>query len=198
MTNMSLRPYQSSNYSENNPGRTYIWYQDTPVYEFGFGLHYTNFTASFSSNQISPSFDIASLVATNSSAKFLDLTPFQSFDVNVKNTGSVASDYVVLGFLSGQFGPQPYPNKRLVSYTRLHGLAGSAVQTATLNLTLGSLARVDDAGDVVLYPGNYSMVIDTDAKAVFNFSLTGAPSMLDSWPAPPPFGNPGNDTVGKL
>ena len=40
MTDMALRPSSSS------PGRTYKWYTGTPVFEFGFGLSYTNFSYS--------------------------------------------------------------------------------------------------------------------------------------------------------
>lgn len=40
MTDMGLRP------SSKSPGRTYKWY-GTPVQEFGFGLHYTNFSVKF-------------------------------------------------------------------------------------------------------------------------------------------------------
>jgi len=195
MTNMSLRPYESSNASLNNPGRTYKWYSGIPVFEFGYGLHYTNFTASFPDSVSCLTYSIDSLVGSNSTAAYKDLIPFQTFSIKVTNTGTVTSDYVVLGFLSGTFGPTPYPIKSLVAYTRLHNITAGASQTGLLSLSLGSLARADDNGDVVLYPGDYSLVIDTDAKAVLNFTLTGDPTALDSWPTPPPFGNPGTATA---
>ncbi|RFU30389.1 hypothetical protein B7463_g5947, partial [Scytalidium lignicola] len=194
MTNMSLRPYESTNYSESNPGRTYKWYTGTPVFEFGYGLHYTNFTASVKDSSQS-TYSISDLLSVNSTASFKDLIPFKTIPVNVKNTGNVDSDYVVLGFLSGEFGPTPYPIKSLVAYTRLHNIRPGSSQTASLSLTLGSLGRADDSGDLVLYPGNYSIAIDTDKKAVWNFTLTGQASNLDGWPAPPPFGLPGNNTT---
>jgi beta-D-xylosidase 4 len=103
---------------------------------------------------------------------------------------------VILGFLSGSLGPTPYPKKSLVAYTRLHDITAGSSQTGLLNLTLGSLARANDNRDMVLYPGDYNSVIDTDAKAVWNFTLTGDAVTLDSRPAPPPFGNPGNGTSG--
>ncbi len=115
--------------------------------------------------------------------KYKDLLPFVSIPVTVTNTGTVTSDYVVLGFLSGEFGPQPYPIKSLVAYERLHSItAGGGSQTASLQLTLGSLARADASGDLVLYPGNYSLGIDTDARAAVEFTLTGEATALDSWP----------------
>lgn len=110
---------------------------------------------------------------------------FKTFDVDVKNIGSVTSDYVTLGFLAGTHGPAPYPKKRLVAYQRLHNVTCDATQTASLNLTLGSLARVDDMGNKVLYPGDYALLIDTQPLAMVNFTLTGDSVMLDEWPQPP-------------
>lgn len=187
MTNMSLRP------GENNPGRTYQWYNGTPIYEFGYGMHYTNFSASlppmsYSSSNIS----IASLLST-CTEHYKDKCAFQTFDVAVKNTGTVESDYSALGFLTGSFGPQPYPNKKLVAYQRLHNITGGTTATAALNLTLGSLARVDDMGNTVLYPGDYALMIDTQPLAMVNFTLSGSPAMLDEWPQPPAVKNQTSD-----
>jgi beta-D-xylosidase 4 len=52
ITDMSLRP------GTGNPGRTYKWYNQTPVVEFGTGLHYTNFTFDWASGTNVTSFDI--------------------------------------------------------------------------------------------------------------------------------------------
>lgn len=184
MTDMSLRP------GIDNPGRTYKWYTGTPVFPFGFGLHYTNFTASFTPQSAAPSFDISTLVSDCAGAKYTDLCPFNSYTVEVKNTGSATSDYVSLMFLTGEFGEYPYPNKALVAYDRLHAIAPLSSQTATLNLTLGSLARMDTFGNMVLYPGSYTLLLDVDALDTYSFTLTGDPVTLDEWPQPPPFGIP--------
>ena len=39
---------------------------------------------------------------------------------------------------------------------------------------------------MTLFPGDYALVIDNDAKATFNFTLTGEEVILDHWPQPPP------------
>ncbi|OCT45338.1 putative exo-1,4-beta-xylosidase bxlB [Cladophialophora carrionii] len=199
MTDMSLRP------GPNNPGRTYRWYEDAVV-PFGFGLHYTNFSASFTSSP-SSTYSIASLMG-NCTDVYPDRCPFQAFPVNVTNTGSTASDFVTLGFLSGQFGPQPYPIKTLVAYDRLHDVQPGSSRITMLNLTLGSLARVDELGNTVLYPGDYALLVDQPTqvsftpanlaatittestltnrgKAILNFTLTGDEVVLDEWPQPP-------------
>ncbi|KAF2156904.1 glycoside hydrolase family 3 protein, partial [Myriangium duriaei CBS 260.36] len=177
MTDMSLRPSNSS------PGRTYKWYTGEPIYEFGTGLHYTNFSASVAPLK-SSTYSISDLLS-GCNEQYLDRCAFQTIDVNVTNTGSVQSDYVALGFLAGEFGPQPYPRKSLVKYQRLFGVAPGCSQTAALGLTLGSLARVDDYGNTVLYNGSYSLMIDTQPLTMVNFTLTGEQRVLDNWPQPP-------------
>lgn len=185
MTDMALRP------SDTSAGRTYKWYNGTAVFPFGFGLHYTNFSAEVTAGPDGKTFAIADLVSscgTNTTAK-LDLCPFTSLAVSVTNTGAVDSDYVALAFLTGSFGPLPRPKSSLVAYDRLHSIAAGSSQTAALNLTLGSLARVDENGDKVLYPGDYAVLIDIPDQplASVNFTLTGddAGTVIESWPRLP-------------
>jgi xylan 1,4-beta-xylosidase len=187
VTDMSLRPNKTS----GSPGRTYQWYTGKPIFEFGNGLHYTNFTASIASSSSAggyggsnTTYSISDLT-TGCNETYQDRCAFKTFAVDVKNTGSVTSDYVTLGFLAGQHGPEPYPIKRLVAYQRLHNITAGSTQTASLNLTLGSLARVDDNGNTVLYPGDYSLQIDTQPLSYVNFTLTGSEVVLDHWPQPP-------------
>jgi len=180
MTDMALRP------SATSPGRTYMWYTGTPILEFGYGLHYTNFTASLSEPS-APTYDISTLVssASCSGVAHLDLCPFASHTVNVTNIGSkVTSDYVSLLFVAGEHGPAPVPNKVLAAYDRLHSIAPLKSQTTTLNLTLGSLARVDNYGNTILYPGEYTLILDVDSKSTVSFTLTGQEAILDFWPQP--------------
>lgn len=180
MTDMTLRPNETT----GSPGRTYMWYTGKPVYPFGYGIHYTNFSVAVSNSTSSSSYSISSLMSSCTES-YKDRCTFKTFDVDVKNIGSVTSDYVTLGFLAGTHGPAPYPQKRLVAYQRLHNVTCGGMQTASLNLTLGSLARVDDMGNKVLYPGDYALLIDTQPLAMVNFTLTGDSVMLDEWPQPP-------------
>ncbi|KAF8854303.1 glycoside hydrolase [Acephala macrosclerotiorum] len=191
MTDMALRP------SSTNPGRTYKWLTTTPTFPFGYGLHYTNFTVSLSA-PATLTYNISSLFSpttTTNSTKYADLTPFLTLPISVFNTGFVSSSYVALGFLSGSFGPTPYPSKSLVAYTRIHDISPNSSSDGSLKLTLGSLARTDENGDLVLYPGSYSLKVDVDGKAMWNFTLVGEQVVLDSWPTPPAFGSPGNTTA---
>ncbi|KAI0652437.1 glycoside hydrolase family 3 protein [Trametes meyenii] len=197
MTDMSLRP------SATNPGRTYKWYSGTPVYEFGFGLHYTTFGFSWAapgadtdadaSNNTnaspdfggpSPSYSIQDLVAHGrKNAPFLDLAPLDTFRVRVTNTGKVTSDYVALLFVSGAFGPAPHPKKQLVSYTRIHGLAPRRSTVAELPVTLGAIARADESGAKWVHPGTYTIALDTDGTLKHTFTLTGRAEKVADWPS---------------
>ncbi|KAI1659770.1 glycoside hydrolase family 3 protein [Daldinia decipiens] len=178
MTDMSLRPDPKT----GNPGRTYMWYDKATV-PFGFGLHYTNFSASIAApeteNDVWAIADLTSALATTAHK---DQAPFQTIPVTVSNTGATTSDFVVLGFIAGTHGPRPYPIKRLVAYKRLHDIAAGEQQTANLTLSLGSLARRDEDGNLVLYPGDYSLLVDVPTQAAWNFTLKGEPVVLDEWP----------------
>ena len=178
MTDMTLRPNEST----GSPGRTYQWYTGKPTFEFGHGLHYTNFSATI--QKMDSSFAIADLM-DGCTEKYKDRCAFQTVNVDVENTGSVSSDYVTLAFLAGEHGPKPYPIKQLVNYTRLHDVEAGSTATARLNLTLGSLSRVDEMGNKVLYPGEYALMIDTQPLAMVNFTLTGDEVMLEEWPQAP-------------
>ncbi|KAL5113779.1 hypothetical protein ACEQ8H_008353 [Pleosporales sp. CAS-2024a] len=181
MTDMALRP------SDKNPGRTYKWYNGTATFDFGFGMHYTNFSASITSG-LQTSYSISDLTSNCNKARFKDQCPFASVQVAVQNTGKVTSDYVVLGYIAGNHGPAPHPKKSLVRYQRLHSIAGGSSGTATLHLTLASLARVDEMGNKVLYPGDYTLLIDNQPLASYHFTLTGGGNgtVLEHWPQPPP------------
>jgi beta-D-xylosidase 4 len=191
MTDMEMRP----NNATGNPGRTYKWFDDAVV-EFGFGLHYTNFSidiiAAEEEDDEKPTFNIQSLIAAcdQTTLTHIEHCPFRpwasspsSLSVNITNTGSShTSDFVTLAFVSGEFGPLPRPRKSLVAYKRIFGIEPGSSQTAALNVTLGSLARHDENGDLILFPGSYRFEVDVPAQAVWEFELEGGEVVLDAWP----------------
>ncbi len=70
-----------------NPGRTYRFYTGTPVYEFGTGLSYTNFTYVYTNTS---SFVSASLVEEHiyaEDASFLTAPAVAGVSVKVTNIG---------------------------------------------------------------------------------------------------------------
>ncbi|KAI1414884.1 glycoside hydrolase family 3 protein [Hypoxylon sp. FL1857] len=178
MTDMSLRP------SEKNPGRTYKWYEKA-VLPFGFGLHYTTFKPSFGSDAFAgKTYNIRELLGA-CNAKYLDLCPFETIGISVENTGNVTSDFVALAFLSGEYGPAPYPIKELAAYARVKEVKPGEAKDAKLGLTLGDLARVDERGNTILYPGTYNLLLDVPTQANVSFELVGESKVLIEFPQPP-------------
>ena len=186
MTDMGMRPTTSS----GNPGRTYKWFLNATV-EFGYELHYTNFTTQPVVTDTNMTFNIQSLISScnQSSLTHIDLCPFlplnastSTLTLNVTNTGTVTSDYVALAFVSGDYGLEPRPLKSLVAYQRLFNVTGGASQTVEMTVDLSGLARRAENGDEILYPGNYRILIDVPTQAEWAFELAGDEYVLDRWP----------------
>lgn len=172
MFDINLRPDKTRAF----PGRTYRWYTGKPVLPFGYGLYYTKFQAAWYS-KLEPKYNIQKLAKGN------DATPFRSLSVRISNTGKRVSDYVGLLFLSSSnAGPSPRPNKWLVSYGRLQNVQPGLAEELKFRLTLGSLARADVNGNLVVYPGDYTLTLDQDASISFKFSLTGKQITIDTLP----------------
>jgi beta-D-xylosidase 4 len=172
MTDMTLRP------STSNPGRTYRWYP-TPVQAFGTGLHYTTFMPMFSN--YSSALSISSLLASCRNTN-PDTCPFPSLPITVMNMGNRTSDFAALVFVTSQTGPKPYPLKSLVTYGRFRNITAGQTSSKQLAWTLGSLARHDEMGNTVLYPGNYTLLLDQPTKQTMSLVLTGEKVVLDKWP----------------
>lgn len=183
MYDMNLHP------NDTYPGRTYQWYTGKAVLPFGYGLHYTTFSQKWT-KQLRRSYNIQHLVEAARSASSTgtiipDTVLFATVQARVKNTGRRMSDYVGLLFLSSKnAGPAPRPRKKLVSYDRLHEIPVRGSQALDLPLTLGSLARADENGDFVIYPGKYKLALDFDEWISFTFELKGKPEIVESLPRP--------------
>ncbi|KAG7094154.1 hypothetical protein E1B28_007766 [Marasmius oreades] len=175
-TDMALRP------SATSPGRTYKWYTGEAVFQFGFGLHYTTFNFTWGTG--AGTYNIQTLVsaAQASGVTHVDLGTLDTFKVSVRNTGKVTSDYVALLFSRTNAGPSPAPLKELVSYSRVKGIQAGQSATAELKVTLGAIARTDEEGNRVLYPGTYELQLDTGSVIKKTITLTGTEAKLIAWP----------------
>ncbi|KAI0414896.1 glycoside hydrolase family 3 protein [Xylaria grammica] len=178
LTDMALRPSSAS------PGRTYKWYNE-PVLPFGFGLHYTTFNATFQGGGVANKQYEINDILKDCTLRYLDLCDFDPIAISVKNTGDVTSDFVALAFVSGEYGPAPHPIKELAAFTRLKSIAAGKTSEANLNIKLAELARVDEFGNTVLYPGKYEILLDVPTQDQIVFELTGEPKVLIEFPQPP-------------
>ena len=107
-------------------GRTYLYYNGTPLYPFGFGLSYTTF--SYKNFQVEPTIVTPTGVAT--------------ITVDVTNTGSRAGDEVVQLYTHDAFASVARPLKELHGFKRIHLDPGQS-QTVSLTLAAKDLAFWD-------------------------------------------------------
>ena len=119
-------------------GRTYRYLAERPLYGFGFGLSYTSFAYS---NLKAPSEVNAGDPVT--------------IEGEVKNTGAVAGDEVVELYLT-QPKALETPQRVLAGFKRIHLDAG---ESAHVSLTIDprSLGQVDEKGNRVIVPGEYTV-----------------------------------------
>lgn len=85
MTDMNLRP------SATSPGRTYKWYDGTPVYPFGYGEHYTTFNYHWTKAPAS-TYNIQELVDAGQGVTYVDTATFDTLAIDVTNTGKGESN----------------------------------------------------------------------------------------------------------
>jgi beta-glucosidase len=122
-------------------GRTYRYFQGTPLYPFGFGLSYTQFSYR---------------------NLHLPITPLQAGDplaaeVTVTNTGKLAGDEVAELYLSFP-DISGAPQRALRGFQRVHLQPGQS-QSIHFNLQGRDLSMVTDAGEPVIAAGLYSLSI---------------------------------------
>jgi beta-glucosidase len=100
-------------------GRTYMYFRDTPLYPFGYGLSYTTFAYRD--------------LTTNRSSEIINVS------VTVKNTGRRAGDEVVQLYLKHIDSAVTRPLKELADFKRVH-LAPQEEKTVKLSIPTSRLA----------------------------------------------------------
>jgi beta-glucosidase len=128
-----------SNYSM--AGRTYRYFQGTPLYPFGYGLSYTTFA--YRNARV----DRASAAAGET----------LTVSVEVKNTGARAGDEVVQLYLSHP-DVEDAPTRELQGFTRIH-LAPNEEKTVSLLLRDRQYSIVDPSGKRRILPGKIEVWI---------------------------------------
>jgi len=122
-------------------GRTYRYYEGTPLYPFGYGLSYTTFAysnAKVASAKVKPSDGL-------------------QLEADIRNTGSAAGDevaqvYLMFPKVAGA------PLRALRGLTRVHLAAGETVHVSFM-LSPRDLSSVNEAGEHVVAPGAYRVFV---------------------------------------
>ena len=97
--NMSMRA---------SPGRTYKFYTGTPVYEFGTGLSYTQFTCKWSQDDF----------GEDPLRMSLEKVGNVSYQVEVTNTGKMGGAISVLAYITSDV--KDAPMKQLFSFQKVY------------------------------------------------------------------------------
>jgi N-acetyl-beta-hexosaminidase/beta-glucosidase-like glycosyl hydrolase len=142
-------------------GRTYRYFQGSPLYPFGHGLSYTSFAYG----------------DARASATTLDAGQTVTATVTVRNSGDRAGDEVVQAYLSYPDAVKLAPVRSLVGLQRVH-LAPGESRTVSFPLDARRLSSVDAAGKRAVVAGNYRLFIgggqpgDAAGQAV-DFAIRG-------------------------
>jgi hypothetical protein len=126
-----------------NQGRSYRYYQGTPLFAFGSGLSYTTFAHA-----------CAASGASNATEHV--------FTCTVTNTGAREGDEVVLAYHKAgdairAKATHPVPLKQLVDFERVR-LAAGAEATVSFSVPARRLALTNNDGDYALYAGEHSII----------------------------------------
>jgi beta-glucosidase len=141
-------------------GRTYRYLSDKPLYGFGFGLSYTSFA--YSDLKIPATVKAGDPVTVEG---------------DVKNTGAMAGDEVVELYLTQPKGYET-PLRVLAGFKRIHINAGGSAHVS-LTIDPRSLGQVDEKGNRVIVPGEYTVSLggaqpqETASVATGKFNVSG-------------------------
>jgi beta-glucosidase len=132
-----LPPFRD--YSMN--GRTYRYYKGEPLYPFGYGLSYTNFTYS---NLKVP--------------KRVKVDDKIQISVDVQNAGVRGGDEVAQLYITDVAASAPVPIRALKGIKRFY-LAPGEKRHVTFNLTPRDLTLIDSRGKRILEPGEFRVSV---------------------------------------
>ncbi|TFG71749.1 MAG: glycoside hydrolase family 3 protein, partial [Anaerolineales bacterium] len=148
-------------------GHTYRFFEGEPLYPFGYGLSYTQF--SYSDLELS--------------APEIDARASLTVSVVVKNTGETAGDEVVQLYVKDVEASVPVPIRHLVGFERVHLSPGES-RKISFDLQPKDLSIIMDDGRRAVEPGTVKVFIGggqphTGAAGVGgSFEVTGAPQLL--------------------
>jgi beta-glucosidase len=134
--------------------RTYRYFTGTPLYPFGFGLSYTQF-----------SYENVTL-----SAKKIKVGEPVEVQVTVRNSGKIAGDEVVQVYVSAQNAPVPVALKALKGFRRI-SLAAGASQVVRFTLNPADFSHIDAAFQRVSAPGEFKIRVGGSSASGISASL---------------------------
>ncbi len=126
----------------NMRGRTYRFFEDEPLYKFGFGLSYTKFE--YGALKID--------AAKVRSGKSVSVT------ADVRNTGNCDGDEVTQLYLTHERASVPVPIRSLAGFDRIF-LKRGETRRISFRITPDQMQIIDNNGKHVIEPGEFSVSI---------------------------------------
>jgi beta-glucosidase len=123
-------------------GRTYRYYQGTPLWGFGYGLSYSTFGYS----------------SLNLSSQNLKTDDPLTVTVKLKNTSSINGAEVTQLYIQPKNAPSGSPKLWLAGFTRMMLKAGEE-RSLTFTLKTRELGLVNEQGERQMMPGDYSLFV---------------------------------------
>lgn len=147
------------------PGNTYMYYTGTPVYPFGYGLSYTDFTYS----------DMK--IDKNS----VDANGSVTAQITVTNNGSRAGAEVVQMYVAHPgAGDGMTPKKQLQGFEKIY-LEPNESRTVTFTLNIKDMYIFDEAAQKDILPnGEYTIYIGKDSSDESNSAMVNVSGILES------------------
>jgi beta-glucosidase len=138
-------------------GRTYMYFEKTPLYPFGYGLSYSKFE--YSGIRVNKD-----KIAAGDTVEI---------SVNIKNTGKYNGDEVVQLYLHDLEASEKLPQKQLKAFKRV-SLKTGETQTLTFKLGRDDLSFWNSDNEFILEPGLFSILIGAssgDIRQSVNFEV---------------------------
>jgi len=164
MLDMGMRP----NASNGNPGRTYRFYTGTPVYAFGTGLSYANFSVSVSNSPIKiPYESIRANLGDDVTSSWKSITA-AAITITITNTGTKAGDYVALGYVvPPNAGKDGNPIRYLVGFAREHNIQPGQKVVVNIPVTSHDLSLVNEFGKRTTFRGEWVFEIEDQKQSIY-------------------------------
>jgi len=155
----------------SNDGLTHLYYSKTPLFPFGWGLSYTNFSYTWASGARKESLNVFSTEALAVDGAEVTV------QCTVKNTGSRTGDAVVLGFVNST--GSAFPRQRLFDFERVT-LAPGSQTTVQLKADAEDFSVVDADGRRWLRAARFTLRAgDVVAPATQLVDVHGPPQLLE-------------------
>jgi beta-glucosidase len=161
-----------TNYDIITGKRTYMYFDQTPLYPFGYGLSYTTFT--YSNLRLSST----SISDTDSVTVSMDVT----------NSGDRAGDEVVQLYVKDVTASVTRPIKELKGFKRIINLAKGSTQTVNFTLPASELAYwKTSSNSFYVEPGDFTIMV---GKSSTNIQLTATLTVTGGGNTPTPTPTP--------